>query len=336
MGTINLVKAGMLTTVQDLGRSDLQHLGVPASGPMDILAAKVANILVGNEDDAAVLECTYSGPVIEFSHNTTIAIAGAKTIAKLNGYDIDNYLSIAVQSGDIIDLSTIKSGMRVYLAVAGGIKTDLVLGSRATYLPMQFGKDDKKLKDGDSLPIEERSFNKLIAVKDNDLKFIKKELYEIRIVKGPQAEYFEESIKQMISSSIYKMSPNSNRMGVRFEGKKLITTQSDMISDGIPLGSVQITRGGQPIIMMADRQPTGGYPKIAKVIKNDIPIVAQLRPGDSIKFKWISLEDSNNLYMSLSDKMDDLKKRICKEVIPHRTYRVFIQDKLFQTSIYEK
>jgi biotin-dependent carboxylase-like uncharacterized protein len=335
MNNFELTNAGMLTTIQDSGRSHLQHLGIPASGPMDILAARLANILVGNESDAAVLEATYTGPVIRFNTETTVAITGAKTKAKLNGFEVDSYLPIAIKSGDTLDLSVVESGLRVYIAFAGGIQTEKVLDSRATYLPMKFGEFDRKLKTGDRIPIKAKTFNNYLSV-DTELRFNRHDLYDIRIVEGPQCEYFEDKLKQNMVDSIYKVSQQSDRMGIRFIGTELITEQKDMISDGIPLGSVQITRGGQPIIMMADRQPTGGYPKIAKVIQNDIPKLAQLKPGDKIKFKWISISESLKLFQELEDKIDKLKEKINNQQSPNAAYRIYIGDKVYLTSLQEK
>lgn len=336
MSNIEFITSGMLTTIQDKGRANLQHLGIPASGAMDPVSMDLANLLVGNVNDEAILECTYSGPKIKFHTNTLIAITGATVLSKLNGYDVENYITIEVQEGDILDLSVFDSGMRAYIAFAGGISVPKILDSRSTYLPMQFGDYDKKIIRGQTLPIQKVDKKKFYKIKEDcNLRYKKNEVVKIRIVKGPQFNYFTDDEIKKLDKETYTVSEKSDRMGLRLIGHEINTDKKDMISDGIPLGSIQITRGGQPIIMAADRQPTGGYPKIAKIIECDICHIGQLSPGDKIKLEWVSIEDSKKLYFEKTKQLDNLYKSYSERKIATNTYRMYINDKMFQTTLVE-
>lgn len=336
MRNIEFITSGMLTTIQDKGRASLQHLGIPASGAMDPVSMDMANLLVGNVNDEAVLECTYSGPKIKFHTNTLIAITGATVLSKLNGYNVENYITIEVQEGDILDLSVFESGMRAYIAFAGGINVPRVLDSRSTYLPMQFGEYDKKINRGHTLSIGKLSEKRFYKInEDSDLRYSKSEIVKLRVVKGPQFDYFGKEEVQKLVKDIYTISEKSDRMGLRLLGYEINTDKEDMISDGIPLGSIQITRGGQPIIMAADRQPTGGYPKIAKIINCDVYHIGQLSPGDKIKLEWVSIEDSKRIYLEKKKQINNLVENYCKRKTSTNTYRMYINDKMFQTTLVE-
>ncbi len=336
MSNIEFLTPGMLTTIQDKGRASLQHLGIPASGAMDPLSMDLANLLVGNFNNEAVLECTYSGPKIKFNVNTLVAITGAKVLSKLNGYEVDNYMTLEVKKGDVLDLSILKSGMRAYIAFAGGIDVPKVLNSRSTYLPMQFGDYDKKIIRGQTLPIQKVNHKKFYKIKEDcSLRYEKNEIVKIRIVKGPQFDYFSSDEVKRLVKETYKISEKSDRMGLRLIGFEIKTDKEDMISDGIPLGSIQITRGGQPIIMGADRQPTGGYPKIAKIISSDIYQIGQLAPGDKIKLKWISIEDSRKIYLENIKQFRQLKENYNKREESTNSYRIYISEKMYQTTLVE-
>jgi biotin-dependent carboxylase-like uncharacterized protein len=337
LNNIKFLTPGLLTTIQDKGRASMQQLGIPACGAMDPLAMDVANLLVGNFNNEAVLECTFSGPKIEFNSNSLIAIAGAEVNAKLNGYNVDNYMTIEVKKGDVLDLTIFNSGMRAYIAFSGGIAVPNVLGSKATYLPMQFGENDKKIKINETLPIGEIKYKRFFKInKDNSLRFSKEKIQRIRIVKGPQYDYFSKDEIDKLVDSPYKISDKSDRMGLRLIGKEITTDSEDMISDGIPFGSIQITRGGQPIIMAADRQPTGGYPKIAKIILSDIHHLGQLAPSDKIKFDWIDIAMSKEIYLNQRKEFENLKQQYFNREITTKTYRMYIKNNMYQTSLVEK
>jgi len=226
--------------------------------------------------------------------------------------------------------------MRAYVAFAGGINVPKVLNSRSTYLPMQFGEFDKKIVRGQSLPVEKVKQKKFYNIKkDCNLRYEKTEIVKIRIVKGPQFDYFSSNEVKKLVEETYKVSEKSDRMGLRLIGIEIETDKEDMISDGIPLGSIQITRGGQPIIMAADRQPTGGYPKIGKIMSSDIYHIGQLAPGDKIKLEWISLEESRKIYIEKNKLMKQLRKGYDKRKEPTNTYRIYVNENMYQTTLVE-
>ena len=339
MCRLRIKSAGLLTTVQDRGRSHLQHLGVPGCGAMDRLSLAVANILVGNPRDAAVLECTWSGPVIEFTQATSIALAGAVTEAKLNGYRVPMYTTLFINDGDVLDLTRITHGARLYVAVSGGIDVPVVLGSRSTYLAVQFGEMDHRLKANDVLPLvrKARPFRALQIDSESDLRIkAPHEQAVIRVVDGPQIDYFSSETRNRLVTTTYTLSNQSDRMGMRFDGPSLKPDNSTpLISDGIAFGSMQITRGGQPIVMMADRQPTGGYPKIAKVILSDLSALAQLRPGDQVQFKWVTLDESRNSYLANESLLQKLEKRWQEQQPASRVFNTYVNHQLFQIGVTE-
>ncbi|QOR33692.1 biotin-dependent carboxyltransferase family protein [Clostridium sp. 'deep sea'] len=341
MKKIIIKSPGLLTTVQDNGRSQLQHLGIPACGVMDYKAFQVANVLVGNNLDLAVLECTWSGPILEFTSNTLVAITGAEVDAKLNGYKVPTYTTIVIKAGDVLDLTTITFGVRAYVAVAGGINVPKILESRSTYLPIQFGDSDHKLKVNDELPLTCSIYPiKTLKVPESSvLKYTNNDPKNniINIVEGPQINYFSEDTQQSLTNSSYTLSAKSDRMGLRFEGVKLeLLNSKPMISDGIPYGAMQITRGGLPIVMMADRQPTGGYPKIAKVAHSDLPKLAQLKPGNTVEFNWITLDQARDNYFVLQKHLKQLIEHRASLPEANKAYRMYINNVIYQTTLFDK
>lgn len=331
---------GLLTTVQDGGRPQLQHLGIPACGAMDFLSWKMANLLVGNKNEEAGLECTLSGPMLTFSAPTLVALAGAQVEAKLNGYAVPMYMTIAIQAGDILDLTKITQGMRLYVAFAGGIDVPKILGSRATYLPLQFGRYDRRLKAGDELllsnQVDFRLFDRCLPLNHPLVPRFNEtdSVTTLHLVPGPQQDYFSKAMCQQLTESEYVLDIKSDRMGLRFNGTKITAeTEKSMLSDGIPWGAMQITRGGQPIIMMSDRQPTGGYPKIAKVIHTDLPKLAQLRPQEKVRFKWLTVDEALNRYRLQYQHLEELRQRFCDTPDPERVYRIYGEGELFQVSV---
>lgn len=330
---------GLLTTVQDNGRPHLQHLGIPACGAMDPLSWQIANLLVGNKNNEAGLECTLSGPVLTFSSSTLVALAGAQVDAKLNGYDVPMYMTIAIQAGDTLDLTRMVQGMRLYVAFAGGIDVPEILGSRSTYLPLQLGSQDRRLKMGDQLqlftPDDNQLFDRGISLEHPLIPHFEKDLVTtIHMVAGPQQAYFNAAMIQFLTEGDYALDIKSDRMGLRFNGPKIsANSEKSMISDGIPWGAMQITRGGQPIIMMADRQPTGGYPKIAKIIQTDLPKLAQLRPQAKVNFQWVTQEEALTRYRKQHQYLEELMQRCADVPKQTRLYRIYGEGACYQVSV---
>ena len=281
-----VIKPGMLTTVQDGGRWGYQSRGVPVAGPMDSLSFRIANALVGNARDAAALEVTLLGPELEFDDERIVAIAGAEFDATLDGRSVPLHAPFIVSAGARLKFGQRRRGARAYLAVAGGIATPPVLGSRATHVISAMGGfDGRALRAGDALPLfaapgARTTRAPLVsppALPDRDAR--------VRVMAGPQRDYFAADALDALQSAPYTIRPDSDRMGFRLQGPPLTHARgADIISDATPLGVLQVPASGQPILLMADRQTTGGYPKIATVITADMPIAGQLGPGDTIRF----------------------------------------------------
>ncbi|MDC8449459.1 MAG: biotin-dependent carboxyltransferase family protein [Nitrospira sp.] len=285
-----VVKGGWLTTVQDLGRYGYQQYGVPAAGAMDRFSAIVGNRLVGNSDQAAMLELTLKGPELQFGRDTVIAITGADLSPTINGSTVPLWQSILVPYGSRLSFGKQRTGSRAYLAIAGGIDVPLVLGSRSTHCASETGGfQGRPLKPGDILLCGRNSgelADRLIGKRLPDRLLPRYERsIPLRIIPGPQQDFFVKQSLATLTEVTYTVSPQSDRMGYRLSGPKVVHKGSmQFISDGTVMGALQVPPDGQPILLMADRQTTGGYPKIAVVISADLPLAAQLAPSDNITF----------------------------------------------------
>ena len=306
MSNVLQIKApGPLSTIQDAGRRGFQASGFSPGGAMDLPAARAANLLVGNAMDMAVLEMTMMGITAKFECATYFALTGADFDAHLNDAPVPAYQAIHARAGDELRCGFAVTGCRGYLAVAGGFAIDPVLGSCSTNLKCGLGGfEGRKLAAGDALPLRWldvpllRAGEYRMPVPD----YIKGKPragaanITLRAVPGPQDSAFtEEGIAQFFGSP-YAVTPASDRMGIKLEGAKIEThAGSDIISDGIAAGSVQVPASGQPIVMMADRQTTGGYAKIATVISSDLHLLAQARPGDLVRFVSVDVREAQDI-----------------------------------------
>jgi biotin-dependent carboxylase-like uncharacterized protein len=297
VGTLFVVEPGLLTTVQDLGRVGYQRVGVPPSGPMDRAAFMVANRLVGNPAGAAALECTIKGPRLEVRQAATIGVAGAPMGFTINGQEAPSWTALRVRPGDVLAFQMASAGCRAYLAVAGGIDVPLALGSRATYLRGRLGGlGGRALQKGDALPVGKASPE---AVReDRRVPPALRPAYpaerECRVILGPQDDRFtSEGIRAFLEGP-YDVTPQADRMGYRLKGPEITHARGhDIVSDGIPLGGIQVPGEGQPIVLLVDRQTTGGYTKIATVISVDVGAIGQTRPGHRIRFRRVTLEEAH-------------------------------------------
>lgn len=299
---IEVVEEGLLTTVQDIGRTGCLRFGVPESGAMDKFAFRAANILVGNTQDAACIEMVIIGPRLKFLENSTISLTGANLTPKINGSNITLWESIDVLSGSVLEFGNATSGARCYLAVKGGVDVPIVLGSRSTYLMGGFGGfAGRALNVGDNINILSDDTQPVRRKLPQEHVPVYKRNHIIRVIMGPQDEYFtEEGIRNFLDGE-YRIGNQSDRMGYRLSGPNIEHKSSaDIVSDAVPLGAIQVPGDGQPIILMTDRGPTGGYAKIAVVISADIYKLAQAFPGDVVSFQNVTLEDA---YMA-SDKQE--------------------------------
>jgi len=294
MPELLVIKPGMLTTIQDLGRWGLQARGVPVSGPMDPWSHRVANALVGNPPDAATLEITLLGPELEFQNERLAAIAGAEFDVTIDDRPAPWNAAFLAPSGSRLRFRGRRQGARAYLALAGGIAAPRVLGSRATHLVCRMGGfGGRPIKAGDRLPLGDASTRGPARPLDRPVVPLPRGHATIRVLPGPQLDYFAHEAWSLLQSAPYTIAHNSDRMGFRLEGPVLPHARgADIISDATPLGTLQVPASGQPILLMADRQTTGGYPKIGTVISADVAVAGQLGPGDTITFAASSVREA--------------------------------------------
>ena len=287
MSGIWIIKPGMLTTIQDTGRWGFQSRGVPVAGPMDPVSHRLANALVGNDRDAASLEVTLLGPELEFEDERLVAVAGADFELSLDGRQVPSHAPFIVAVGSRLRFGARRLGARAYLAVSGGIAVTPTLGSRSTHVVSAIGGlNGRAVTTGERLPLGEPPRGRGAALAPQTAVVPLPDHHaHIRVLPGPQVEYFSPDALEVLQSAPYAVGHNSDRMGFRLEGPRLTHARgADIISDATPLGVLQVPASGQPIVLMADRQTTGGYPKIATVIAADIAVAGQLAPADRISF----------------------------------------------------
>jgi biotin-dependent carboxylase-like uncharacterized protein len=299
MTSIEVLEAGLLTTVQDLGRFGWQQYGVPVSGAMDDWALRAANRLVGNDENAAALEITLAGPALRFDGPGVIAVTGADLGARLNGRPMPPWQSAGVPAGAELTFSGARDGIRAYLGVAGGIDVPLVLGSRSTLTSSRLGGFmGRALVPGDrvgvgecaapSSPVARRLPRELVPAYGH--------AHTLRVVMGPQDDAFTGEGIRCFLSETYTLASQSDRVGCRLTGPRIGHRRgADIVSDGTAFGSVQVSGDGMPIVLMADRGTTGGYTKIATVASADLSRLAQAAPGDRVRFAQVDVDQAQVL-----------------------------------------
>jgi len=314
-GSIEVLRPGLLTTVQDRGRFGYQKIGVPASGGVDGVALRVANVLVGNPQAAAALEITALGPQLRFLADAVVAMGGAEMQADLDGRPVPWYQSFLVRAGQTLDVQACTRGLRSYLAVAGGVDVPVLLGSRSTCLAAAFGGfQGRALAAGDVLrtgpppgPLTD------LANREVPEAWRPRQTSPVmlRVVLGPQDDAFTAQGLRTFLESTYQVTQHTDRMGCRLDGAEIAHRESaDIISDWVPTGGVQVPGDRKPIILLADRQTTGGYPKIATVIGPDLPLVAQCRPGDPLRFRAVTLAEALAVTREIEADLDALPRRL--------------------------
>ena len=310
--SIEVLHPGLLTTVQDLGRTGYQRFGVSVSGAVDPRSAAVANILAGNPDGEAVLECTVLGPQLRFDAPAVIAVTGADLGPTLDGVPVENYRALRVQAGQTLRFTGPKCGCRAYLAVSGGLDVPEVMGSRSTYMKAKIGGwHGRKLEKGDVLPLRAPGTEpKALENRALAPEFRGRSEYTLRVVMGPQDDAFTPGGVSAFLSGVYTVTPEFDRMGCRMEGPEIEHNGSaDILSDGIAFGAVQVPDSGQPIVMLADRQTTGGYAKIGTIISPDLPKLAQCTAGAKIHFQWVTAAEANRLYRQHQKQLRRLARK---------------------------
>ncbi len=330
--TVKVLHPGLLTSIQDLGRYGYQKYGVIVSGGMDSYSLRLANLLVGNEENEGVLEISLAGPSLKLRKATLFAITGGDLSPTINGEPVPLGRPVYLKQEGILQFGACKSGCRCYLAIAGGFAVPRIMGSKSTYLRAGIGGyQGRALQAGDELALDlpGRRAGKLIeylvkqpAAKESS--FFTTSWYagrehiplpggavSIRIIAGSQFAQFSELSRQRFLQEEYQITPQADRMGYRLSGPALqLTEPLEMISEAVVLGTVQVPPDGNPIILLADRQTAGGYPKIGQVAAVDIAIVAQIKPGRKICFVKISLNEAEQLYLAREEHLCQLAKAI--------------------------
>ncbi|HHY67288.1 MAG TPA: biotin-dependent carboxyltransferase [Alicyclobacillus sp.] len=328
---IRVINPGLLTTVQDGGRYGYQKYGVIVSGAMDGFSLRVANLLVGNPEGAPALEITLVGPRLRFEELSLIAVAGAGLAPRVDGIPVPLWRPVLVHPGAVLDFVAETSGCRMYLGVAGGIAVPQVMGSASTYLRAGIGGyKGRALQTGDALPLGPpgewartvmamwssrlRGKSFVAAPWGVDSRLLPK--YEpnprVRAIPGPQFEAFDEEARRKVFEADFVVLPQSDRMGYRLDGTKLaLARRIEMISEAVTTGTLQVPPDGRPILLLADHQTMGGYPKIAQVATVDLPVVAQVRPGGRLRFTRIELEDAQRLLRKREEDIGRLRAALC-------------------------
>jgi antagonist of KipI len=324
--SLKITRPGLMTTIQDLGRYGYQKIGVLVSGAMDGYSLRIANILVGNPEDTGALEITLTGPTIEFTANTLIAITGGDLQPVMDGWPVKLWRPVAVKAGSVLRFKGARTGSRCYLAVAGGFEVPRVMGSQSTYLRAAIGGfQGRALAAGDVLETgvpndyANQMMRQLLSHGARSFMAAKwgvgvthttadKLARPIRITKGLQFAAFKEKSKNALTNEGFKITTKADRMGYRLQGPKLELAQPlEMISEAAALGTIQVPPDGNPIVLLADHQGVAGYPKIAQVCAVDVARLAQYKPGDVVRFELIPLEEAERLYLEKEKYMENVK-----------------------------
>lgn len=318
MPALRVVAPGLMTTLQDLGRPGYQRLGIPVSGALDVVSLRAANLVAGNPPGAGALEIAYQGPTLLVEADSVrVAFAGGSARIDIlsdertsSGQRFPSLQSFRLRKGQVVRVGALAGNAVGYLAVEGGFDIALVLGSQSTFARAGLGGiEGRALRAGDLLPLkqaqaEDREERMLPSL---DLTLPKR----FRVVLGPQADYFSEQGKQTLLESVYTVSPASDRMGMRLQGPTLEHAKGyNIVSDGIAPGSIQVPGNGLPIVLLADRQTTGGYPKIATIISADVPALGRLAPGTAVAFEAVGIDVAEAAHRQLASSIAGLAEQI--------------------------
>jgi antagonist of KipI len=299
-------KPGVYTTFQDLGRRGYQKFGVVTSGAMDAFSLQIANMLVGNRRNEAGLEITMVGPELITLSDTVVAICGADLSPKINDEPVSIWKSLRLKEGDHLSFGTPRSGVRTYIAASGGFDVPVVMGSKSTYAKAGIGK---VLEKGDTIYGEEGDGQPGVGLAYSEVPQYEKEV-ELRVVSGPHTDRFTKEGLDTFFNVVHTVTPQSDRMGYRLESPPILHRNgADIWTDAIPFGGVQVPASGQPIILMADRQTTGGYTRIGTVISVDLANVAQLPPGGKIRFREIDVKGAREFFIQQEQLLSQIEIR---------------------------
>jgi antagonist of KipI len=291
--TVRVVKPGFFTTVQDRGRFGVAHLGISPAGAADTLSLRIANLLVGNEEYAPALEMTLLGATLEFEENALVAITGASCECKLGPDVISQNAAIEIPAAEVLHCGSTTDGARCYLAIRGGFDVPQVMGSASTDIRGRFGGvEGRRLQRGDVLRVDLAASSPSCRLHPGIPESMQR-TGAIRVTKGSQHDWFSPDTYARFLAASYAVSEQSDRAGLRLKGEAVSPGKTaQLLTDGIPLGAIQVPQDGQPIILFVDQQTTGGYPKIANVIAADMHCVGQLRPRDEVRFAEVTIADA--------------------------------------------
>lgn len=315
MNSITVLKPGAQTQLQDEGRYGWQRFGVPVGGAMDLWSHRVANLLAGNAADEATLEILLTGPSLRFDAAACIALCGADLSAQVGDEPLPMYERIQLPAGAQLDFGRRVNGLRCYLAVRGGFAVPPVMGSRSTFVRGGFGGfQGRALRKGDVLPIgagQPRELPPAVLPEDISVPVplaAAQAVTPVRMVPGEHAALFAPEVHALMAQATYQLSPQSDRMGYRLEGPALPRLPGgELISEGVSFGTVQVPPDGQPIVLMAERQSAGGYPKIAHVASVDLPLLAQMAPRQALRFVPVTLAQAQALHLERERQLQALR-----------------------------
>jgi antagonist of KipI len=308
-------KAGLFTTVQDLGRSGLLGYGVPFCGGMDQFSLVAANLIVGNEPGCACLETTIVGPALEALRETQLAVTGAECFPRVNAENVSMWRTLSLEKGDVLSFGSVRSGCRAYLSVRGGVDVPVVLGSRSTFVRGGFGGlGGRVLRNGDVIGCFEA------APLRTEFSFPEKLLpsfadcVEARVVLGPQEDMFTETGMSAFLSGLFRITSEADRMGYRLDGPRVTHRKSaDIVSDALLPGAVQVPQDGRPIVVMRDAQTTGGYSKVGVVISPDLSVLGQAKPGGSVRFSKVSVDEAQQRSREFLKLLNSLSSMLVRD-----------------------
>lgn len=332
--SVRVLKPGVLSTVQDRGRVGFAAFGIGHAGPMDEVAFRLANALVGN-DDLAALEISVIGPRLRFDVDATIALAGASFDARIDGQPMATWQPLFAKAGSVVEIGTTRCGARAYLAVAGGFDIAPTLGSRATDVNARLGPlDGRPLSAGDVLQIalpaqatvsatrraESRGASAHAAAWSLDPRpwFDADAAHPIRLIRGPHHLALDDASLTALSRHEFRIGVDSNRVGFRLDGPRLrFAAPIECVSEAVAFGTVQLPPSGQPIVLMAEHPTTGGYPRIGQVAAVDLPRLAQRKPGDVVRFREIDLDEAQRRYLARERELDRFVLTIAERLATH-------------------
>lgn len=302
----------LLTTVQDLGRDKFRRFGINTNGAMDKTAVRLINILLGNNENEAVLEMHFPAPEILFERQAVIALGGANFGVRMNGQEIENWRPIFVEKGKVLSFKQKKSGNRIYLSVKGGFKVEKWLGSASTNLTAKIGGfEGRSLKKNDRLFFNQKIHGGKVRTNykiSNNLIPAYNHSPTVHVTAGAEFDKLNGQSREDFLSQNFTIQSESDRMGFRLKGVKLdLMEKFELLSTAVSFGTIQLLPDGQMIILMADHQTTGGYPRLAHVVQSDLPLLAQLGAKDEVNFQLIGLAEAENLILSIEKDLNLLR-----------------------------